>query len=106
MKDKFLQFLGLTKRARKLIEGYNNFEIALQSRKIYLVILAQDLAENSKKKVIKYCIDKDIEYIEAYTSSILGEAIGRSEIKVICVLDEGMSKQLVSLYGLLENNRG
>ena len=32
MKNKFLQFLGLTKRAGKLLEGYNKCEDAMKRR--------------------------------------------------------------------------
>jgi Ribosomal protein HS6-type (S12/L30/L7a) len=106
MRNKFLQFLSMTKKAGKLVEGYNKSEEAIKGNKGYLVLLSTELSENSKKKFHKYCDDRTIPYIDSYSNRDLGEVIGKSEINVLCVTDEGMGRQLVVLNGTVDNNRG
>lgn len=97
MKSRFLQFLGLTKKAGKLIEGYNNCEEALKRGKVRLIILSADLSANTVKKFETYHNKFSTPIIKAYTKEDLGIILGRSEINVLCVTDEKMSKKLIEL---------
>lgn len=98
MKSKFLQFLGLTKKAGKLIEGYNNCEEALKRGKVRLIVLSTDLSKNTMEKFEAYHNKFSTTIIKAYTKEELGSILGRSEINVLCVIDEKMSKKLMDLW--------
>lgn len=50
MRKKIDSYLGFAKRSRNLVTGYNTCLHGLQSRKVKLMILATDLAENTVKK--------------------------------------------------------
>jgi ribosomal protein L7Ae-like RNA K-turn-binding protein len=106
MKDSFLQFLGLAKRAGKLVEGYNQCEEIIKRRKVHLVILSMDVSTNTKELFVRICKDKNIEVLQHYSNTELGEAVGRPEINVLCVTDRHMSEKLTSLYKMLDSNRG
>lgn len=98
MKSKFLQFLGLSKKAGKLIEGYNKCEDALKRGKVKLIVLSRDVSGNTRDKFHTYHNRFDIAVIEAYTKSELGLALGRTEINVLCVTDDKMSRKLMDLW--------
>lgn len=98
MINKFLQFLGLTKKAGKLTEGYNNCEDALKRGKVKLIVLSKDVSNNTRDKFHTYHNRFDIAIIEAYTKAELGAALGRAEINVLCVTDDKMSKKLIDLW--------
>lgn len=106
MRDSFLQFLGLAKRSGNLVEGYNKCEEIIKRRKVYLVILSMDVSTNTKDMFIRICKDKNIEILQHYSNTELGEAVGRPEINVLCITDRHMSEKLSSLYKVLESNRG
>lgn len=98
MKDKFLSFLSIAKKAGMIVEGYNKCEVAIKSSKIYLVIIADEFSPNSKKKFTKYCLDKRIELIQGVSEEELSLCLGSANLKIVCVKDESMSKNLLTLW--------
>jgi ribosomal protein L7Ae-like RNA K-turn-binding protein len=98
MKDKFLRFLSIAKKAGTLIEGYNKCEIAIKSSKVYLAIIADELSPNSKKKFTKYCSDKGIEVIQGVSQEELSLCLGSGNLKIVCVNDKSMSENLLALW--------
>lgn len=98
MNNKFFQFLGLTKKAGKIIEGYNQCEEALSHGRGTLIILSEESAENTKDKFKRLGTRKNIPIIEGIPSEILGNCLGRAEINVLCVNDKRMSDKLLSLW--------
>ncbi|MBU5590648.1 ribosomal L7Ae/L30e/S12e/Gadd45 family protein [Clostridium sp. MSJ-4] len=96
MTNKFFQFLGIVKKSGNLIEGYNRCEDAIKrNKKIYLMILSEDLSPKSKKEFLRYCNDKNIPYIENYSKYDLGSSLGRAEINILAVIDKNMSDKLI-----------
>ena len=102
MNNKFFQFLGLTKKAGKIIEGYNQCEEALSHRRGTLIILSQESSTNTKEKFQRLSVKNNIPVIEGVSNEVLGKCLGREEINVICINDKKMSDKLLSLWN--ENN--
>jgi ribosomal protein L7Ae-like RNA K-turn-binding protein len=98
MNNKFFQFLGLTKKAGKVIEGYNQCEDALSHGRGTLIILSEESATNTKDKFKRFSIKNNIPLIEGVSNEILGKCLGRAEINVLCVNDKRMSIKLLSLW--------
>ena len=105
MNNKFFQFLGLTKKAGKLIEGYNQCEDALSHGRGTLIILSEESATNTKDKFKRFSVKNNIPLIEGVASEVLGNCLGRAEINVICVSDKRMSHKLLSLWNEYEENK-
>jgi len=106
MKDSFLQFLGLSKKAGYLIEGYNRCEEAVKKQSVFLLIISFEASINTRTKFEKYSNNLGIECIKGYNNEDLGKSIGRSEISVLCVTNKNMSEKLIALYSSCQNNRG
>ncbi len=98
MNNKFYQFLGLTKKAGKLIEGYNQCEEALSHRRGTLIVLSEESAINTKDKFKRLAVKNNIPLIEGVPSEVLGKCLGRAEINVLCVNDKKMSDKLLCLW--------
>ena len=52
MENKVLSYLGFAAKARKLVTGYNTCIYMMEKKKIRLLVLAEDLSENSVKKMV------------------------------------------------------
>ena len=98
MKNKFLQFLGLTKRAGKLLEGYNKCEDAVKRKNVHLIIMSVDASENTKDKFFKYSEKYKIPVLQGYNKEELGNVLGLEEIKILAISDKKMSERLISLW--------
>ncbi len=98
MQNKFLNFLGIAKKSRNLVEGYNACEDEIKRHKARLCILSLECSNNTKSKFQKYCADKNIPVIDNIPNVDLGMAIGREEINVLAVKDEMMCKNLIKLW--------
>ncbi|WP_163192650.1 ribosomal L7Ae/L30e/S12e/Gadd45 family protein [Clostridium thermarum] len=106
MKDSFLQFLALTKRAGKLVEGYNKSEEYIKLGKVSLCIVSKSISKNSREKFERLCENHKVKLIIDYEKEVLGNILGRKEINVISVIDADMSKRLIEIYDNNQNNRG
>ena len=96
--DPFLQFLSLSKKAGKLIVGYNKCEAKLKEATISLIIISVDCSMNTKKKFNRLCEKSSVEIIECYTKDLLGKVVGMEEISILGVEDENMSLKLFNLF--------
>lgn len=104
MTNKFLQFIGLCKKAGKLLEGYNRCEEYISKDKVELVIISEDCSNNTRDKFVGYCEKKNIPYINGLTKQDLGNAVGRVEINILGVIDKNMSERLLVLWNENSNN--
>jgi ribosomal protein L7Ae-like RNA K-turn-binding protein len=98
MNNGFLQFLGLTKRSRKILEGYNKCEDSINKGRIRLLIISENCSQNTKDKFINYCKNNGIYIIECYNGEILGKALGKEEVNIVGILDSNMSEKLIKLW--------
>lgn len=104
MKNKFYNFLGLTKKAGNLIEGYNKCEEYIRRKKPCLLILSRETSNNSKDKFLRYCTEKNVPVIENLPKEELGNALGREELKILCVIDNNMAVKLLELSKSLDSD--
>lgn len=96
--NKFFNFLSIAKKSNNLLEGYSKCDDYRNSTKIYLFIMSKNLSDKSKSKFKKHCETNNIPYIEDFSKEDLGNALGRKEVMLLGVLDEGIAKKLLSLY--------
>ena len=90
--DSVLTLLGLVYRARKAFLG----ESVLDSLKdVKLMFLASDISEKSRERYLKKCAFYNIEHIDGFSSEELSNALGKKNIKVIGVIDEGFKTSIL-----------
>ncbi|WP_125153731.1 ribosomal L7Ae/L30e/S12e/Gadd45 family protein [Clostridium rectalis] len=98
MNNKFLGFLGITKKAGKCIEGYNKCEEAIKKNICNLIVVSVDTSQNTKDKFSKLCIDRNIPIIIDFSKLVLSNTLGRNEINILGISDEIMGKRLLELW--------
>ncbi|KRM57216.1 L7Ae/L30e/S12e/Gadd45 family ribosomal protein [Secundilactobacillus malefermentans] len=94
--DSFLNFLGIAKRAGKLVLGEDLVLKAIKKNAVQLVILGSDTGAASAKKINDKSNFYRIPIIDDYDKSQLTMAIG-VERTVVAVNDQNFTKRLLEL---------
>lgn len=84
-----LNLLGLARRARKLVAGEDTVIRYLKDRKIKIVFVASDASEKQIDKFDKKCFFYETKMNNEFTSSELSNAIGKQNIKILGITDQG-----------------
>lgn len=94
MLDKVLSLLGLAAKAGKVQSGEFAAEKAVKEEKAFLVIIAKDASENTKKHFRDMCSYRSIPIFEYGTKETLGRCIGKELRSSIALTDRGFSDGL------------
>lgn len=97
MKANYLNIIGLAYRARKCTTGEETIVKEIQSKKAKLILIANDIGVQTKKKLTDKCAFYDVPVIEVDDRTTLGQAIGKHERVAIAILDEGFANKLKML---------
>lgn len=90
--------LGLAFRAGKVVSGTDTVIEKLRKKQLHLILLASDASDNTKKKINDKAKTYETKVIETYDSQTISISIGKSNIKVIGITDEGFSK-IIDWFG-------
>ena len=93
-KDRVLSMLGLATRSGNVVSGGFATEQAVKRRKAYLVIIAEDASDNTKKKFSNMCNFYKIPYYCYEEKAYLGHAIGKEERTSLAVKNEGFADSI------------
>ena len=97
MKNNYLNIVGLAFRARKCVTGEDLIIQHIRDNRAKLLLIANDISEQTKKKLTDKCKTYDVPYIEVGDRKTLGNAIGKSERVAIAITDVGFKNKLQSL---------
>ena len=100
--NKFYNFMGISKKAGFIVEGYNMCEEFIKRRKLYLIILSKEASENTKKKFNNYSQKYRVPVISGLAKEDLGRPLGLEEINIVGISDQKMAKQLIKLWEELQ----
>lgn len=89
-----LRFLGLAFSAGAVITGEEQVIQAVRNKKVYLVIVAEDISPQTLKKVTDKCKFYGIPWIQKGTSEKLGHALGKGFRKIIGIADQNFAQAL------------
>ncbi len=100
--DRILSMLGLAEKAGRIASGEFSAEKAVKSHKAYLVIVASDASDNTKKMFQNMCSYHRVPCFIYGTKEELGHYIGKQYRASVAVTEEGFAKSLVSKLQILE----
>ena len=66
----------------------------IRSRRCKYVVIADNASDNTKKRLIDKCTYYHVKYGFIESSEILSNAIGKSNIKAVGILDYGFAKKI------------
>ena len=87
--------LGLAYKAKKIAIGTDLSIEKMRQKKAVMILLASDASENTQKKIRDKASYYGIDVMDTFTSEQLSKPIGKGQIKVIAILDEGFKKIII-----------
>lgn len=93
--DKALQMLSLAMRAGKITSGEFMTETSVKEGCSYLVIVAQDASDNTKKKFTDMCSFYDVPIRIYSDKDSLGHMIGKEFRASLSVNDKGLATEIM-----------
>ena len=97
MNNKFTGMLGLATKAGGTVSGEFSVEQALKKSRLYLVIVAQDASENTKKHFTDMCNYRNVPIIIDLNKQILGKCTGKQTRASAGITDKGFAERLISI---------
>lgn len=95
--NKFLSFLGLCRKAGRLVLGFDSVKEAIQNNTVEMILFTSDVSQKTKKEIL-FCIRlrtikvHNINICMDDFMKILGKRSG-----IIAITDPGFSKKLSQL---------
>lgn len=96
MRSKVESYMGFAAKARKLSTGYNTCLFMMEKRKLRLLILAEDLSENSKEKMINAAKQYKLPYRVYGSIDELSHMTGTEGKGIFGLTDENFAKVILS----------
>ena len=101
---KYLNMLGLARRAGRVVSGEFSTEKAVKTGKACLVLVASDASENTKKMFLDMCSFRGVPVRTGPEKAVLGHAIGQEMRASLAVTDEQFARAIEKIMD--ENNNG
>lgn len=97
MITKIYSMLGLAMKAGKVAFGSDMCEEKIKKGTVSLLIIAEDLSDNTKDKFIKLANLNNINYIIFGEIDLLSNSIGKINKGIIAVLDVGFGNKIMQM---------
>lgn len=96
MRSKVESYMGFAAKARKLATGYNTCLFMMEKKKLRLLILAEDLSENSKEKMINAAKQYKLPYRVYGKIEDLSHMTGTEGKGIFGLTDDNFGKVILS----------
>jgi len=91
-KNKVKNYLGLARRAGKIVSGYQTCIHTLQKGEVKLIIVAEDAAQNTKDKFSHLCEKYGVPFEIFSTADELSEMTGFPGRGIFGITDKGFAE--------------
>ena len=91
---KLLNMFGFAQKSGNLISGFDAVSRHMQKRKVKLVIISTDIANNSLEKIIKNCQANNVKYHQVLTTEEISRSIGKTNRSIIGILNKGFANSI------------
>ena len=102
IEQKIYSYIGLATKAGKAVSGEFSTEKAVKSGHAFLVIVAEDASDNTKKMFRNMCTFYKVPIYVYASKDAFGHCIGKQQRASLAVLDEGFAKSLDSKLKMAE----
>ena len=92
--NKTMSLVGLATKAGKTASGEFSTEKAVKTGKAYLVLVAEDASENTKKKFRNMCTFYEVQLYFLSDKEGLGRAMGKEFRASLAVMDESFAQAM------------
>lgn len=95
MQDRVLSMIGLATKAGKVVSGEFSVEKAVKEKKAYMVIVADDASDNTKKMFTNMCTFYKVPIYFYADKERIGRAIGKEMRASIGITDTGFADAII-----------
>ena len=95
--DPVLQLLGLAARAGAVVPGTGQVVDAVRGGRAAFALVADDLTETGRSKLVPLLEREGVPYRVRHSRAQLGQAVGRSPLAAVAVVDAGFGERLSTL---------
>ena len=95
--QRIMNLLSMAQRARRIVSGAFAVEQALKAGRADLLIMAEDTAEESRKKFLTLADKYKVPYLAALDRDMLGSCLGKDYRAAAALTDAGFAAQLKKL---------
>lgn len=97
--SKILSLIGLATKAGKIVSGEFSTEKSVKTGNGFLVVVAEDASENTKKKFRNMCSFYQVPIYFYGDKESLGRAMGKEYRACLAVQDENFAKAIMKELG-------
>lgn len=97
-RSKLYGMISLAMKARRIAVGEERAKEAVRSGEAYLVIIANDASENTKKKFSDMAAYRSIPLISIFDRYQFGKLIGKKFSVSAAITDKGFADNIIRLY--------
>lgn len=95
------QLIGICQKAKKMISGEFPCKKAVLDNNAYLVIVAKDASDNTKKLFKDKCGYRNIQCIVWGEKEKLGNILGKDQRAVVAILDKKLGIKLSEMISVI-----
>lgn len=93
--DRVISMISIAAKGRNLVSGEFAVEKAVKCGKAYLVIVAEDASDNTKKQFSNMCEFYEVPMVVYGNKDTLGHFIGMQMRANIAITDEGIANSIL-----------
>lgn len=97
--------MGFAARSRNLAAGYNTCILLMEKKKLRLLILAGDLAENTVKKMSQQCDRNNVEYRIFGNREQLSQITGKRDNGIYGITDKHFAEIICKEIDRIQSER-
>lgn len=91
-----MSYIGLAMKSGNLVSGTYATEKAIKEMRAYVVIIADDVSDNTREHYTKMCKYYDIPLYFMSTKEGLGHAIGKEYRASLAIIDQGLANAIIN----------
>lgn len=91
--NKILQLIGLAHKGKRILIGEDILS-NIAKKHIELIILANDVSENTKKRFCNKALFYQIDIISLFSKEELGQCLGKNYISAVAILDSKLKNKI------------
>ncbi|NLJ57385.1 MAG: 50S ribosomal protein L7ae [Tissierellia bacterium] len=94
--NKIYSILGIGRKGGNITVGFDATVSDVEKNKSFLVLIASDASEKTKKNIKYICNKYNCKYIEFGEKEIIGKSIGRKVVSVLSVSDKNIALYILN----------
>ncbi|MDY6037406.1 MAG: ribosomal L7Ae/L30e/S12e/Gadd45 family protein [Eubacterium sp.] len=103
--SKFRSYMGFAARSGNLQTGYNTALLLISKRKAKLLIVAEDVGENTRSKMIQKCISNNIKYRIFGKAEELSQITGNIDKGIFAIIDRGFAESICKEIDIIQSEK-